>query len=159
MATIDSVIAAGHLSPFELPEWESRLAIRSLFVTPDFLDWADDTDALHDETNAIGGRTLFEHLLLMFCEFRCAPRVRYGDIKRMMPTSKGVWKMHPPGLRIYGWCPDLQQFASVDGALESETKTTKNLNDVKRNIVLAFIKQHGLGNSVKYGDFTAVFPN
>jgi hypothetical protein len=77
----------------------------------------------------------------------------------MTPTKKGVWKMHPAKLRIYGWCPGVHQFAAVAWALETETKTDKKLNDKKRDEVLAFIRSNGLQETVKLGDILAVFPN
>jgi hypothetical protein len=74
-------------------------------------------------------------------------------------NQKGIWKMHPPKLRIYGWCPATHQFVAVTWALESETKADKKLNDKKRDEVLGFIRSNGLGQAVKLGDILAVFPN
>ena len=88
MATLDDVLASGHLEVFELPDWELRCPVRPLYVSQDFLDWADETPALHDSKLAIGGRTLFEHLCQSLCEFRCVEHVHYSDLKRMMPTKK-----------------------------------------------------------------------
>src|SRR5262249_12511547 len=129
MATIVDAVAAAVLEPFELPDWELRLPVRPLYVTPEFVDWADDSPQLHDKKLAIGGRILFEHLLLTMCEFRCAKRPQAGDLRRLIPTKNGLWKMHPPGLRLYGWCPAQHSFVIVTGALESDTKTDNKLND------------------------------
>jgi hypothetical protein len=158
MATLKDVIDAGYLTTFELPEWEPRQPIRPLVVTPALLDWADETPEMHDKKSAIGKRTLFEHLLQMFCDFRCSERFHAGDLKRMLPTSKGIWKMHPPGLRIYGWCPRKHAFVAVTGATETQTKKQKGLNNQKRNEVTAFIKAHRLQQEMMMGDILAVFP-
>jgi hypothetical protein len=77
----------------------------------------------------------------------------------MMPTTKGIRTMRPPKLRIYGWCPQPHAFVVVAGALESETKSDRTLNDKKRDEVLAFIKQHKLEHLILTGDNLAVFPS
>jgi hypothetical protein len=158
MATVAEAIAGGILVAYELPPWEPRLPIRSLSVRPELLAWADGTPELHDKKLAIGRRTLFEHLLQMFCDFRCSERFHAGDLRRMLPNKKGIWKMHPPGLRIYGWCPQQHAFVAVTGALEKDSKTDKKLNDKKRDEVLAFIKANRLAGTVLMGDILAIFP-
>src|SRR5271166_3161294 len=100
MATISDAVASGCVHLFRLPEWEIRSPVRALWVTEEFLDWADYTPQLHDPESAIEGKTLFEHILQLLREFICAERVRYGDLKRMMPTRKGVWHMYPEGTRL-----------------------------------------------------------
>jgi hypothetical protein len=66
--------------------------------------------------------------------------------------------MHPPKLRIFGWCPGPHQFVVVCGALESETKADKRLNDAKLDEVLEFIRRNKLGHTILRGDNRAVFP-
>jgi hypothetical protein len=158
MATLEDAVKAKVLEPYDLPDWERRLPIRSLWVAYELWDWTDSTGALHDMAHRIGGRTLYEHLEQMFCEFRCAPRFPAGDLRQMMPTRKGVRKLHPPKLRIYGWCPRSHAFVAVTGALEADTKSDKKLNDKKRDEVLTFIKTHKLEHLVLKGDNLAVFP-
>jgi hypothetical protein len=159
MATIADALRAAVLEELQLPEWEPRLPERPLFVTPNFLDWADDTPQLHNTKLAVGGRTLFEHLVLALCEFRCASHPHAGDLRRLMPTKKGLWKMHTQGLRLYGWCPGKHQLAIVTGALEFETKADKTLNGKKVQEVEAFIKKHNLSGTILRGDTLAVFPH
>lgn len=160
MATIEEATAAGHLDIFELPESEERLARRTLYVTEEFMDWGDATAALHDASQAVGGRTLFEHLTIALCDFRCGERPAIaGDLRRMMPTKKGVWSFHTIGLRVYGWVPQEHQFVAVTAALEKDTKTDKTLNGTKRQHVLKFAQQHDLTNTIKMGDILALFPH
>ena len=160
MATLEDAIGAVIVA-FEIPEWEPRQPVRPLWVTAALLSWADDKPELHDMACAVGGRTLFEHLFTMFCDFRCAEHcpAHAGDLKRMTPTKHGIWKMHPPKVRVYGWCPGQHQFIAVTAALESETKNDKKLNDKKLKEVREFIKKHGLENTVVRGDILAVFPH
>lgn len=158
MATIRDAVAARALEPFDLPEWERRQPLRLMWIVPELWEWAVATPELHDARLGLGGRTLYEHLEQTFSDFRCADRFHAGDLRRMNPTKKGVWKMHPPRLRIYGWCPGKHMFAAAAYALESETKTNKKLNDKKRDEVLAFIKRHKLEATITRGDVLAVFP-
>jgi|SRR5580700_8727542 hypothetical protein len=161
MATVSDALDGGIIVVFEVPAWDSRLPLRPLWVTPDLLSWVDAKPELHDTAFAVGARTLFEHLLTMFCDFRCADHCppHAGDLKRMTPTKHGIWKMHPPQLRIYGWCPGQHQFIGVTAALESETKADRKLNDKKLNEVRDFIKKHRLERTVLRGDILAVFPH
>ena len=159
MATIGDTVAAGRLVLFKPPDWEKRQPVRPLWATPELITWADTTQALHDPVLGMGQRTRFEHLLQMFCDFRCSRRLHAGDIKRVMPTKNGVWKMHPFGLRIYGWAPEPNEFAAVTWATVEETKVDKRLSDAKRKEVLAFLKANGLRYCVTYGDVANVFPN
>lgn len=158
MATITSVIGNG-LELFELPHWEPRLPIKPLYVADGLFDWADDTAELHDKSLSIGGRTLFEHLFQAFCDFRCEERFHCGDLRRMMPTNKGVWSMHAPGLRIYGWCPAKHEFVAVTAAFEATTKKDRHLNNRKQEEVLSFAKRYRLSNTVLLGDILALFPH
>jgi hypothetical protein len=158
MATIRDIVNKGELELFQLPDWESRLPINPLYIPPSFLKWIDQTKELSDEKLKIGPRTLLEHLEQTLCDFRCSDRPSAGDLKRMMPTKHGIWKLHPNGLRLYGWCPAPMAFVVVTGALESESKTNKKLNDVNRDTVREFIKTHKLDGSVVRGDILAIFP-
>jgi hypothetical protein len=108
----------------------------------------------------VGGRTLAEHIEQMFCDLRCSKRPAAGDLRRMMPNNKGVWKLHPTKTRLYGWAPKQDCLAVVTGALESATKdkTKGRINDQKRDEVLTFIKSHGLKQHVLLGDILAIFP-
>jgi hypothetical protein len=159
MATLEDAIAAGVLNLFGLPDWEPRLPVHPLYVVPAFVKWGDETAVLHDKKFAVGGRTLFEHLLQTLCDFRCMERFHCGDLRRLMPTSKGIWSMHAPGLRIYGWCPKQHQFVAVTGATEADTKKDRRLNDQKRQEVEQFIQRHQLTQTVLRGDILAVFPH
>jgi len=76
----------------------------------------------------------------------------------MVPLGSGIWKMHPPGLRLYGWFPAKKSFVAVTAALEIETKQNKGLNDQKMQQVAQFIQSHGLASSVIVGDILNVFP-
>src|SRR4051794_18928911 len=127
MATIAEALVRGTLEDFELPDWEARLPIRPLHVTPELFNWAEAKPELRDETLAVGRRTLFEHLTQMFSDFGCSQRPSAGDLRRMMPTARGIWSMHPVGLRVYGWCPAPSTFGAVPAALELETKQDRRL--------------------------------
>ncbi len=160
MATIEEVVATGVLDLFELPFFERRSSVRPLYVSTEFMEWGDDTPALHDEALALGGRTLFEHLLQTLCDFRCSVRpAQVGELRRMMPTTKGVWSLHSPGLRVYGWVPRPHSFIAVIGALESATKADKQLNDACRDKVIAFAKQNSIAGTMQLGDILALFPH
>ena len=157
MATLREAVRTGRFGLFEPPEWERRPPLRPRCVTPELLSWADDAQRLHDVT--IGGRTLFEHLAQFFCDFRCSADVHYGDIRRMLPTKAGIWRMYPPGLRVYGWCPARHAFIAVTGAVEADTERDRRLNDRKRDEVLRFASRAGLTHSILTGDSVAVFPH
>jgi hypothetical protein len=158
MATIYDLVASGDLELYALPDWESRLAVRRLWATQQFWAAIDSQDDLHEIRRGDGGRSRFEHLELTFNDFRCAERIPAGDLKRVMPTRDGVWKMHPPKLRVYGWCPFKHSFVAVSFAREEDTKSDKGLNDAMLGEVRNFINRHGLQDSIERGDIRAVFP-
>lgn len=159
MATVADDLKAAGLELFELPDWELRLPIRQLWIAPGFWTWFDGDD-LHDEEAKIGGKTLAEHIEQLFCDIRCSERPAAGDLRRMVPNAKGIWKLHPNGTRLYGWGAKEECIVVVTGAIESETKdkTKGNVNDQKRDEVLAFIKASGLQRHMIYGDILALFP-
>jgi hypothetical protein len=154
MATIAAAIAKLALEPFSLPDWERRMPIRSLWLCPEFWDWAVRPELQVKD----GPKTLYEHMEQMFCDFRCSEIFGAGDLRRMLPNKSGVRTMRPPKLRLYGWCPAAHQFVLVCGVLESQTKTDKSLNDRKRDEVIDFIRRNELGAHVLLGDASAVFP-
>jgi hypothetical protein len=157
MATLDDVLGKV-AEAYVLPSWEVRQTVNQLWVTPGFWQGFDGTAALHDEKLAQGGRTVGEHIEQGLCDFRCSERPSAGDLRRMMPNKHGVWKIHVPGARIYGWCPRVRSFVAVSFALEGDTKTDKALNDVKLKEVLSFVRTNNLDKSVILGDILAIFP-
>ena len=158
MATLDDIIENGTLELFEVPDWQSRLPIHRLYVATELIEWIDAKKELHSKRFAQGGRTLFEHLEHTFCDFRCSERPPAGDLRRMTPNNQGIWKMHPVGLRIYGWCPAHCTFVAVTAALEMETKKDKRLNNKKLDEVKKFIEKHDVEQTVVMGDILAIFP-
>lgn len=156
MTTIAKAVQSGILEEFMLPPWELRDAVRPLYAAPEFFEWADGTASLVDARRAIGRRLLHEHMEAMFSDFRCAERPGGGDLRRIRPNNFRVWKMHPPGLRIYGWFHRPREFVAITGALETETKTDRTLNDAKRDAVLTFARAHGLAETMLKGDLRAI---
>ncbi|MCW1991273.1 UNVERIFIED_ORG: hypothetical protein M2425_002725 [Bradyrhizobium japonicum] len=160
MATLEDDLKAAGLELFELPDWETRLPVRPLWVSGGFWKWFDETEQLHDLKLKVGRRTLGEHILLMLCSLRCSERPGAGDIRCMMPAKKNVWKIHAPRTRLYAWAIRPECLVVMDGALEDETKdkTHGNLNNKKRDQVVAFIKEQRLTKYVFAGGYLALFP-
>lgn len=158
MATIANIVQTKIVEVYQLPSWEPRLPLRQLWVAYQFWDWVENTIELHDDSFKSGGRTLFEHMEQIFCDFRCSKRIGAGDIRRMVPNVDGIRKMHPVGLRIYGWAPEKDSFVAVTGTLESVTKRDKMTNDNKMKCVLDFIKSNNLKHTVTQGDNSVVYP-
>lgn len=158
MATIEDALKTAGLELYDLPEWETRLPIHQLWIAPSFWKWFDGTPELDDPKLRSGSRTPAEHIEQLFCELRCSKRPGAGDLRRMLPNPKGIWKFHPEKTRLYGWAPKKECLVVVTGALESETKdkTKGNINNQKRDEVVAFIKANSL--PVKLGDILAIFP-
>jgi hypothetical protein len=103
MATVEEALKAAGLELYELPDWETRLPINQLWIAPSFWKWFDETPELDDPKLKSGSRTLAEHIEQLFCELRCSERLGGGDLRRMMPNAKGIWKFHP------------EKLASMDG--------------------------------------------
>ena len=159
MATIADALRSSILETVPVPEWEQRLPIRPLYASPDFLDKIEEDAVLFDLKHAQGGRTLYEHLWQRLSEFRCARRPGSGDIHPVMPNHKGIWKMHSNGLRLFGWAPATHALALVEYALADETHSVKGLVARKREAVLAFIKTHGLTQTMMKGGYLEIFPH
>lgn len=156
MATIQQAIKKGVLEPFALPDWETRPSQRPLYVSPELYNWTDNKPELMSEAHKVGNRLLVEHLVQTLCDFRCADRPGAGDLRRVQPTKHGVWKLHPPKLRVYGWFCAPKQLVLICGALEDETKLDRTLNDKKRDEVRDFAKVHHLEETMMKGDARAV---
>lgn len=146
------------LAEFELPEDEDRCPIRPFFVATAIFDIVDGDARYYDGSIKEGGRTPLDHLQQLFCDHRCAVRPRVGELRRLQPTRDGVWKAHPPLLRVFGWCWALHSFLPVSVALEADLKADKTLYDDHLRGVLDFIKMHKLQDLVLRGDALAIFP-
>ena len=132
------------------------MPVRPLYVASELFDWVDSTDALYSKKR--GQRTLYEHLEQALCDFRCSDRPPAGELRRVMPTKRGVWKICPPGLRIFGWCPAPHSFVAVTAAFADETHAETSLTDAKVRYVRAFIARYELDETIEYGDVNALFP-
>lgn len=158
MTTIEQCVAKGILEVVPVPDYDDRNPVRQLWATPSLLDEIEDSADLREMGE--GGRSIYEHLWQFWADFRCARRPGgAGDLKRMMPTKKGVWKMHPPGLRVYGWVPRIHSFVCVTYATESDSHSDRGLNDRKFAEVLGFAISNDLVGTFKMGDYLALFPH
>lgn len=158
MATLDDVVRTQVLEFYRLPTWEVRVPIRKLWIAGEFYNWFD-RDEHHTAHVEDSGRTTGEHIDQLFRDLRCSRRPHAGELRRMRPNVDGVWKFHPAGCRLYGWCVGNGEFVVVCGATVDETKAeNSNVNNEKRDYVKAFIEQHKLQSTVVLGDINAVFP-
>lgn len=156
MATIDDLTGSGILQLFQVPDdIPARLPVRPLWMTQHLADWIDGT-LVYDQRRA-AGRTAYEHLEQFFVDFRCNPTIHADDLRRMVPTSSGVWTMRPALLRVYGWVPRTHAIVAVCAEFEADTKSNRRLNDGCRDLVLDFIRCHEV-SEVLYGDFLDAFP-
>lgn len=158
MATIPEALGSKVLEEYRLPDHESREPLRPLYVAGRFFDEVDAADDLFIERGSIGGRSQFEHLLQAFCDFRCSLRPLVGDLNRLMPTSLGVWSMHCPGLRIFGWVPAPHQFVAVNFARDEHCHKPNSIVAQCQKAVLQFARQHHLDHTISKGDRLALFP-
>lgn len=160
MATIPSALVAGVLEEYALPGHCGGDPKRSLFLASELFDRLDSDDDLHIEkwSKHWGGRTRFEHVEQMFCEFRTAKHALVGDLHRLIPNPKGVWKMQPRGTRIYGWVPYPSAFVAVTYALEEDAHGGGSRTAALVAEVLSFATKHNLKNTINLGDRRALFP-
>lgn len=162
MTTIAGAVKSGLLELYRLPVHETRMPRWPLWIAGEFWHWHDGKDELFDEKMLFGRRTMAEHIEQLFCDLRCSKRPGSGgDLRRLMPTAIGVWSLHVPGVRLYGWSPEVGAYVIVTGALESETKSPrkpqeKSVNDARRDEVRSFFHKHKL--PVLLGDIHAVYP-
>lgn len=159
MATILSALRLGVVDEWSLPETEGRPPLRPLYVAGELFEWVDATDALYLEnwSKRNGGRSRFEHLEAAFADFRCAQRPLVGDLNRVRPTKKGVFSLHCPGLRVFGWAPDVYSFLAVTAALSDDAHGRESIVNQKVKEVLAFAEDRGLSETIQYGDRSALF--
>lgn len=158
MTTIHKLLSDGVLEEFILPDWERRSPKWKLYATSGFFQWVDSTPELDSPALKIGGRLRVEHLEQFLCDMRCSARPPCGDVRRVQPVKHGVWKLHPEGLRIFGFYCETGTFIAVHAELVEATKVDKSLVDKCRNKVRAWIKKAGLEESVVYGDISAIYP-
>lgn len=158
MATVAEIHAKGYLEEYDLPDWEARSPVRSLLVAPALFTWVEQTPGVDDGTIVTAARTPLDHLEQFFSDLRCSERPSTSEFRRMMPTARGVWKCHPPTLRVFGWCYAPWSFVAVSAELERTIKTTPSLYASHMKGVLDFVKLHKLEGSLLRGDHLAIFP-
>lgn len=152
-------VRSGHLERFDVPEWYHGIPVRPLYVAPEFWSWVDDEDALHVVPRDGSRRTIYEQVEIMLADLRCAARPPGAhELRRLTPNKKGIWKLHPPGARLYGWFPAPGTFVLVSGATEADTKADKGRNASEVDKVEAFIRARGFGAFITLGDYRAVYP-
>lgn len=153
---INNALSAKVLEEYVMPGWEGRQPVRPLYAAGKLFDWFDNEPRLFDRRLGIGGRDRSEHLLQFLNDMRCDDPLRASDLKRVEPTRSRVWKLHPQGLRIYGWFCEPGVFVAIEGALVEDTKNGSGLNNVKRKAVETFASKHGLENTMLKGDHRAI---
>ena len=158
MATIADALRSKLIEAFALPEIEGRPPLRPLYVAGELFDWVDGDERLHRPNGGKGGRTRFELLTQTFCDFRCAARPLVGDLDRIRPTNNGIWSLHSPCVRVFGWVPAPHRFVAVYAAHVEDCHGPASVVDEMRGKVLAFAGRHGLRDTIHLGDKLALFP-
>lgn len=158
MATLADAVAGGHLKEWELTDTETRLPLRSLYVASSMFHWVEEEPRLDDGSIKVAHRTPLDHLELLFNDLRCAMRPAASGFHRMIPTKHGIWKAHPPSLRVFGWCYAPYSFVAVSAALEIDLKAKQGLYKAHMQGVRDFISTCGLHSTVLRGDHRAIFP-
>ena len=161
MATVQDALGAGALHEFVPPNWETREPVRPLLMSDEFVAWVNGEPALTSDANKINGRLLIEHLQKAFSDFRCAGRPGGGYARRVEPTVKRVWRIQPPGLRLFGWFYEPSHFVAVRGVLERDLKGSATSPKIVtyaecRKDVLAFAAKHSLTSTMLPGDLRHV---
>jgi hypothetical protein len=161
MATIADCIRSGVLVEFAMPDSDHREPRRKLFVAESLFDWIDGTERLYDRnwSKQSGGRTMAEHLERTFADFRASRFPLVGDLKRVQPDKKLVWKIHSPGLRIFGWVPQAHQFVCVTADFVENTHGPGSTVKLKISQVLDFANRHQISATMQRGDHIALFPH
>lgn len=154
MATIQDALRTGAIKLHQTSEWESRAAVRSLYVAEDFWEWTDSVASLH--TMKSGGRTLYEHIEQGLNDMLCARRPSGGDLNRIDPHRDGIWKLKVEGVRIFGWFCAQNEFVVVAGELKTELKAAPKLHDALQKKVMQFARRHGLTDTILMGDLKDV---
>jgi hypothetical protein len=158
MATLLDAVRNDVLEKYEVPDWDKRNPVRQVFTAPALWDWIDNEPRAHVATAKRGGRSPFEHLEQMLSDYCCEPRaLRYGDLKQIIPTGDGVWRIHPPGLRVFGWIAANQTFVAVSAAMKSDLVSKTETYDQHRRTVLSFAIANGLEHTILRGDYLAIF--
>jgi hypothetical protein len=159
MSTIAKCVRNGQLELYDVPSWEHRTPIREAYVDPALWQWVDAQDEPFFTPQArLGRRSSYEHLLIMLNDFRCAERPPgAAELKRMLPTGRGVWKLHPPSLRIFGWVPEADRFVAVCARTEAELKHDSALYQEALDTVVRRRKSMGLDSDYINGDYRAIF--
>lgn len=158
MATIRDALNARLLEEWPLPDTESRSPRRPLYIAGELYDWVDNAQDLYRIKANEGGRSRYEHLLQAFADFRCDARPLAGDLHRVIPTSDGIWKFHPVGLRVFGWVPAPHAFVAVRIGRTEDCHGPRSIANALRKDVLAFAIRHGLQGTIQPGDASALFP-
>ena len=139
-----------------MPEWETRCPIRSVYVAPQFWNWVDGRDDIHEIFS--GGRSIFEHIELMLIDLRCAKKPPGADeLRRMTPHPDGVYRLQPEGSRVYGWMPEKGTFVLVSADTKAAFKTDFSLYEHHRKGVVDFRRHLGLNANFLTGDYRALF--
>ncbi len=142
-----------------MPEHDGRPPIRPLYLAEALIAWVNETDELYVEnwSKKSGGRSRFEHLDQTLADFRCDDHPLVGELNRVRPTKKGIWKMHCPGLRVYGWAPDLHSFVAVTAAFSEDAHGRDSVTDKMVKEVLDFARKYELNNTIQYGARNELF--
>lgn len=142
-----------------MPDHDGRNPVRPLYLAAELIRWVDETDELYveDWSDRAGGRSRFEHLEQMLSDFRCDRRPLVGDLNRVKPTKRGIWSMHCPGLRVFGWVPDTWSIVAVAVAFAEDAHGPNSVVDAKINEVLDFAKANGLAGTIQLGERSGLF--
>lgn len=155
---IKDALRAKVIEEWALPAHEGREALRRVYIAGEMFDRVDNDVSLHHAKEGEGGRTRYEQMLIALADFRCLQRPGGADIKRLMPTKKGVWSLHARGLRIFGWITEASAFVAVTYEHTEACHGRGSLVEARLADVLAFAEKYKLASTIQYGDLLALVP-
>lgn len=87
------------LGPREYP-------VRSLYWLPGVMRWCEAADASAERPQAILSPS--QEINQSFADFVSGRPLAGGFTRCSPPAGEGVWKLHTPSIRFFGWCVEAQ---------------------------------------------------
>jgi len=139
MSTLIELIDDEFLIPYEPELGPGELPLRSICLTPGFVDWVDNAlDQLPGGTKQMTLRDEAEQILDAFVR---GDKLT-GNMYKIKPEV-GLWKLHTPNLRMCGAIVGVTKLVLVSGHHQSDLhgkNTTKKYASIHKN-VLACMKK------------------
>lgn len=156
LTSLSLLVKEGRISAVPVHLGPRDKFVRSIFWTNELASWCNELASSQEKPSGI--LSFGEQINLAFADFIAGRPLASGVTRCDPPTGEGIWKLHTPDIRFFGWCDQPQTLVIVNAELKRRLVSEYGLT-TKKMAMRAVAIRRSLGiKAWQSGDIRTAFP-